>query len=50
MVRDAKASEYLLTQKTAEEYRSRGYEVLFDASLDFCPASAPTCWFGKTTR
>jgi hypothetical protein len=37
MVRDATASEYLLTQKTAEEYRSRGYEVLLEAPLDFLP-------------
>ena len=37
MVRNATATEYLLTQKTAEEYRSRGYEVRLDASLDFLP-------------
>ena len=37
MVRDATTSEYLLAQKTAEEYRSRGYEVLLEASLDFLP-------------
>ena len=37
MVRDATDSEYLLTRKTAEEYRSMGYEVLLEASLDFFP-------------
>ncbi len=37
MVRDATDSEYLLTHKTAEEYRGKGYEVLFDAPLDFLP-------------
>ena len=37
MVRDGTTSEYLLTPKTAEEYRSRGYEVLLEASLDFLP-------------
>ena len=37
MVKDATASEYLLTQKTAEEYRSKGYEVLREAPLDFLP-------------
>ena len=37
MVSDASNAAYLLTQKTAEEYRSKGYEVLLDASLDFLP-------------
>ena len=37
MVRHGTIFEYLLTQKTAEEYRSRGYEVLVEASLDFLP-------------
>ena len=37
MVRDTTDSEYLLTQKTAEEYRSNGYEVQLAASLDFFP-------------
>ena len=37
MVRDATDSEFLLTRKTAEEYRSKGYEVLFEAPLDFFP-------------
>ena len=37
MVRDATDSEYLLTCKTAEEYRNKGYEVLFNAPLDFLP-------------
>ena len=36
-MRDATDSEYLLTHKTAEEYRSKGYEVLLDAPLDFLP-------------
>ena len=37
MVRYATDSEYLLTRKTAEKYRSEGYEVLLEASLDFMP-------------
>ncbi len=37
MVRNATDSEYLLTRKTAEEYRSKGYEVLLEAPLDFMP-------------
>ena len=37
MVRDATDSEYLLARKTAEEYRSKGYEVLLEAPLDFLP-------------
>ena len=37
MVRDATDTEYLLTRKTAEEYRSKGYEVLLEAPLDFMP-------------
>ena len=37
MVGPATDSEYLLTQKTAEEYRSSGYEVQLEASLDFFP-------------
>ena len=37
MVGQATASEYLLTQKTAEEYRGKGYEVLMQAPLDFLP-------------
>ncbi len=37
MVRDATDSEYLLTCKTAEDYRSKGYEVLLEAPLDFMP-------------
>ena len=37
MVGNATDSEYLLTHKTAEEYRDKGYEVLFDAPLDFLP-------------
>ena len=37
MVEHATNSEYLLTLKTAEEYRSNGYEVQLAASLDFFP-------------
>lgn len=37
MVRETKDSEYLLTQKTAEEYRKNGYEVQLQAPLDFFP-------------
>ena len=37
MVRQGTTSEYLLTQKTAEEYRGKGYEVLMQAPLDFLP-------------
>ena len=37
MVRDATDSEYLLTCKTAEDYRRKGYEVLLEAPLDFMP-------------
>ena len=37
MVRYATDSEYLLTRKTAEKYRSKGYEVLLEAPLDFMP-------------
>ena len=37
MVREATASEYILVHKTAEEYRSRGYEVSLEALLDFLP-------------
>ena len=37
MVRSATGSEYLLAQKTAEEYRSKGYEVLREHPIDFLP-------------
>ena len=37
MVGHGTTSEYLLSQKTAEEYRGRGYEVLLHAPLDFLP-------------
>ena len=37
MVREATDSEYLLARKTAEEYRSRGYEVQPEAPIDFMP-------------
>ena len=34
-------TEYLFTQKTAEEYRSKGYEVTFEPKLDFLPGMTP---------
>ena len=37
MVRPTTDSEYLLARKTAEEYRSNGYDVQLEASLDFFP-------------
>ena len=37
MIRDVMDSEYLLAQKTAEEYRSQGYEVERGAPLEFLP-------------
>ncbi len=37
MVGPATDSEYLLARKTAEEYRSNGYEVQLEAPLDFFP-------------
>ena len=37
MVGDATNTEYLLAHKTAEEYRSKGYEVSREALLDFLP-------------
>ena len=37
MIRDVADSEYLLAQKTAEEYRSQGYEVEQGAPLEFLP-------------
>ena len=37
MVKEATNTEYLLARKTAEEYRSRGYEVEEGAKLDFLP-------------
>ncbi|MDE0218316.1 MAG: hypothetical protein OXK79_01535 [Chloroflexota bacterium] len=37
MVAQGTTSEYLLTQKTAEEYRGKGYEVLIQDPLDFLP-------------
>ena len=33
----ASDTEFLLTRKTAEEYRARGYEVLQEVALDFFP-------------
>ena len=46
MVKDATASEYLLTQKTAEEYRSKGYEVCGKPHSTFCQTSEPISSFG----
>ena len=37
MVREATTAEYLLARKMAEEYRGKGYEVTFEAPLDFLP-------------
>ena len=37
MVREATNTEYLLTRKTAEEYRNRGYEVSLETPVDFLP-------------
>ncbi len=37
MVGEATNTEYLLARKTAEEYRSRGYEVSEGTPLDFLP-------------
>lgn len=37
MVGSATDTEYLLAHKTAEEYRSKGYEVFEDQPLDFLP-------------
>ena len=37
MVGNATDSEYLLTRKTAEEYRGKGYEVVIEAPLEFLP-------------
>ena len=33
----ASSAAHLLTRKTAEEYRRKGYEVVLDAPLDFLP-------------
>ena len=37
MIRDVTDAEYLLAQKTAEEYRSQGYEVEQGVPLEFLP-------------
>ena len=37
MINYATDSEYFLARKTAEEYRSKGYEVSLDLVLDFFP-------------
>ena len=37
MTNDSNDSEYLLARKTAQEYRSKGYEVSLDPVLDFFP-------------
>ena len=37
MLRNASNAEILLARKTAQEYQSKGYDVLADAPLDFLP-------------
>ncbi|MYC38722.1 MAG: hypothetical protein F4X66_17700 [Chloroflexi bacterium] len=37
MIEGVTDSEYLIARKTAEEYRSKGYEVLQETPLDFLP-------------
>ncbi len=37
MIKNATAAETLLIQKTAAEYRKKGYEVSVEVSLDFLP-------------
>ena len=37
MIMHGATSHYLLTKKTAEEYRGKGYEVVLEAPLDFLP-------------
>ncbi len=37
MIEGITNSEYLVSRKTAEEYRSKGYEVLQETPLDFLP-------------
>ena len=37
MIRNATNAEILLTEKTEEEYRNKGYTVLREAPLDFMP-------------
>ena len=37
MLRDLTNIEYLIAHKTAQEYRSKGYEVMREAQLDFFP-------------
>ncbi len=37
MAENSTNAEYLIVRKTAEEYRSKGYEVTIDAPLDFMP-------------
>ena len=37
MIDSVTDSEYLICRKTAEEYRSKGYEVLQETPLDFLP-------------
>ncbi len=37
MTEQASNAEYLLARKTAQDYRRKGYEVAFDAPLDFLP-------------
>ena len=37
MIDNVTDSEYLIARKTAEEYRSKGYEVLQETPLEFLP-------------
>ena len=41
MTNHATDTEYLITHKTAEEYRSKGYEVTLAPKLDFLPGMTP---------
>lgn len=42
MIRDVTDSEYLLAHKTAEEYRSQGYEVMPETSFGFLSDFRPS--------
>ena len=41
MIEDTAYLEHLLLDKTAEEYRRKGYEVSLEAQLDFLPGFSP---------
>ena len=41
MTNHATDTEYLITHKTAEEYRRKGYEVTLEPALDFLPGMTP---------